>query len=257
MADEGALGSHPASRALTPAMAKRQSSDEDLSSLEEKIGHRFADRALLERALTHASAAGRRDACYERLEFLGDRVLGLCVSHMLFEAFPAEEEGPLSHRLAALVRKETCANVARAWDVGPHVRLGEGEAASGGRDKTPILGDICEAIIGAVFLDGGAAEAERIVREAFEPRMLAPNRRLRDAKTMLQEWAQGRKLAAPTYRLVYRSGPDHAPQFEIGVAVEGFEEALGAGASKRVGEQAAAQAFLQREGIGPQKVDEA
>jgi ribonuclease-3 len=232
-----------------PKTASAHASGEDLVPLETRIGHSFADKALLRRALTHSSAATIRAGSYERLEFLGDRVLGLSVAHMLISAYVEESEGPLSHRLAALVRKETCAEVARDWGVGPYLRMGEGEAASGGRDKTAILGDVCEAIIGAVFLDAGAAAADALVRGAFATRMTEPTRRLRDAKTILQEWAQGRKLPAPRYRLLNRSGPDHAPHFDIAVDVEGFAEAQGAGASKRVGEQAAAQAFLTREGV--------
>lgn len=222
---------------------------EDCEALEAKIGHAFADKSLLRRALTHASVAASRVDSYERLEFLGDRVLGLVVAHMLVEAFPEDSEGMLSRRLAALVRKETCAEVAREWGVGPHIRLGEGEAQSGGRDKKAILGDVCEAIIGAVFLDAGPMLADAVVRRAFQTRMNASQRALSDAKTLLQEWAQGRKLAAPTYRLASRSGPDHAPFFEIRVDVEGFAAALGAGASKRAAEQAAATAFLLRERI--------
>jgi len=166
---------------------------------------------------------------------------------MLCEAFPEESEGELSRRLAALVRKETCAEVAEEWGVGPHMRLGEGEAQTGGRQKRALLGDICEAIIGAVFLDGGAAAAERVVRQAFAGRMTAGGDDLRDAKTRLQEWAQARGLAAPRYLVIARSGPDHAPSFEVAVEVKGFEPAPGAGASKRAAEQAAAAAFLKRE----------
>jgi ribonuclease-3 len=230
-----------------------QSAGDDLSGLEARIGHRFADRGLLTRALTHVSAASARTDSYERLEFLGDRVLGLGVAHMLISAFGQESEGLLSRRLAALVRKETCADVARDWDVGPLIRLGEGEAQSGGRDKNAILGDICEAIIGAVFLDGGPLAAERLVRAAFSQRMITPGRNLQDAKTTLQEWAQGRRLPAPSYGLAGRSGPDHAPFFDVTVDVEGFPAAQGTGASKRVAEQAAAQAFLTREGIDQNK----
>jgi ribonuclease-3 len=133
--------------------------------------------------------------------------------------------------------------------------LGEGEAQTGGREKSAILGDACEAVIGAVFLDGGLAAAQRIVRTAFEPRMMTPGRNLRDAKTALQEWAQARRLATPNYRLAGRSGPDHAPFFEVAVEVEGFALAQGTGASKRVAEQAAAQAFLAREGIDEEERD--
>jgi len=220
--------------------------DEALSALQARIGHEFADPSLLSRALTHVSASPARRESYERLEFLGDRVLGLAVAHMLYDAFPNESEGELSRRLAALVRKETCADVAEAWGVGPAMRLGEGEAQTGGRAKRALLGDICEAIIGAAFLDGGAAAAEHVVRSAFGARMTASGQELRDAKTALQEWAQARGLAAPRYQLVARSGPDHAPFFEVAVEVKGFEVTQGSGASKRVAEQAAAAAFLAR-----------
>jgi len=238
----GALGAHSPVRPLTRP--------DRLAELEATIGHDFADRALLTRALSHVSASTRRPESYERLEFLGDRVLGVVVSHMLFVAFPAESEGELSRRLAALVRKETCAEVAQDWGVPPHIRLGEGEAQTGGRKKRAILGDVCEAIIGAVFLDGGFAAAQGVVARAFSARMHAAASDLRDAKTALQEWAQGRKLAAPRYRLAGRSGPDHAPAFEVAVDIDGYPAALGAGSSKRAAEQAAAQAFMEREGLG-------
>ncbi|WP_292531870.1 ribonuclease III [Methylocystis sp.] len=221
--------------------------DEALAALEARIGYEFADLALLARALTHVSASSSRRDSYERLEFLGDRVLGVAVAHMLYDAFPNETEGELSRRLAALVRKETCAEVAEAWGVGPAMRLGEGEAQTGGRGKRALLGDICEAIIGATFLDGGAIAAERIVRKAFSERMGASGQDLRDAKTALQEWAQARGLATPRYQIVGRSGPDHAPFFEVAVDVKGFDVTPGSGASKRAAEQAAAAAFLARE----------
>lgn len=221
----------------------------DLSALEERIGHAFKDKALLRWALTHVSAATQRPDSYERLEFLGDRVLGLAVAHMIYESFPGDSEGELSRRLAALVRKETCAEVSESWGVGPHMRLGEGEAQTGGRKKRAILGDVCEAIIGAVFLDGGALAAESVVRAAFGPKMHDVGRSLRDAKTALQEWAQARRLAPPRYRVVTRSGPDHAPSFELAVEIEGFDAAIGAGSSKRAAEQAAAAAFMAREGV--------
>jgi ribonuclease-3 len=246
------LGTFAEIGALTRNQMARDASD-DLSSLEARIGHRFQDRSLLRRALTHVSAASARTDSYERLEFLGDRVLGLGVAHMLIGAFGQESEGLLSRRLAALVRKETCAEVARHWEVGPFIRLGEGEAQSGGRDKNAILGDICEAIIGAVFLDAGPEAAERLVRAAFGNRMASPGRDLQDAKTTLQEWAQGRRLPAPTYRLSSREGPDHAPFFDVAVEVEGFPAVQGTGASKRAAEQAAAQAFIAREGINRNK----
>lgn len=225
----------------------------DIAPLEARIGHVFSDPALLRAALTHVSASTQRPESYERLEFLGDRVLGLAVSHMLYVAFPNRSEGELSRRLAALVRKETCAEVAENWGVGPFLRLGEGEAQTGGRKKRAILGDVCEAIIGAVFLDAGAEAAEAVVRAAFIEKMHAAAPDLRDAKTALQEWAQARRLAPPRYVLVTRGGPDHAPSFEIAVEIEGFAPAAGAGGSKRAAEQAAAAAFMAREGVDSHK----
>jgi len=221
----------------------------ELSALEARVGHVFGTPSLLRAALTHVSASPQRPESYERLEFLGDRVLGLAVAHMLYESFPEVSEGDLSRRLAALVRKESCALVAEAWGVGPHLRLGEGEAQTGGRRKRAILGDVCEAIIGAVFLDAGAEAAENVVRAAFGDMMRAAADDLRDAKTALQEWAQARKLATPRYSVVSRGGPDHAPSFEVAVTIEGFAPAHGTGGSKRVAEQAAARTFMSREGL--------
>lgn len=222
----------------------------DLAELESAIGYAFADKALLHHALTHVSASPQRPDSYERLEFLGDRVLGLIVAHMIYVYFPKESEGELSRRLAALVRKETCAEVAEDWGVGPYMRLGEGEAQTGGRQKRTILGDACEAIIGAVYLDGGAEAAAGVVGAAFGPKMRAAGPNLRDAKTALQEWAQARRLTPPRYHMIARSGPDHAPAFDVAVNIDGYEPAFGVGASKRAAEQAAASAFMLREGVG-------
>jgi ribonuclease-3 len=221
----------------------------DLGALEARIGHRFGDESLITAALTHVSAAtGQRRVTYQRLEFLGDRVLGLVVAEMLYDAFPEAEEGELSRRLAALVRKESCAEVALEWGVQAHIRLGESEK-SAGTAKTAILGDVCESIIGAVFLDAGYLSARSVVTRAFEPRMRSPRRPLRDAKTALQEWAQARGLPTPAYREMSRRGPDHAPQFTIAVEIAGYALADATGGSKRLAEQAAAAAFIAREGI--------
>lgn len=225
-----------------------------LAALQERIGYRFADPSLLSRALTHVSAlhaslAQRRVESYQRLEFLGDRVLGLAVAEMLCEQFPEAEEGELSRRLADLVRKETCADVARDWGVGEALRLGESEAQTGGAKKGAILGDVCEAILGAVFLDGGFSAARATVRQFFHDKMLNPVRPLRDPKTALQEWAQARGLPPPSYRQSGRIGPDHAPIFIMEVTVNGFEPALAEGSSKRFAEQASARNFLIREGV--------
>jgi ribonuclease-3 len=226
----------------------------DLAVLQQRIGHDFADPRHLIRALTHSSALSpgpgqRRADSYQRLEFLGDRVLGLVVAAMLFEHFPEAEEGELSRRLAVMVRKESCADVARDWGAGEFLRLGDGEASSGGARKSALLGDICESIIGAVYLDGGYLSADALVRRAFLEKMRHPSRPLRDPKTMLQEWAQARGLPPPHYRLAGRSGPDHAPSFAIEVSIPGFPPAAAQGGSKRAAEQAGAQTFLAREGV--------
>jgi ribonuclease-3 len=219
----------------------------DLGELEARIGHAFADPALAARALTHVSAptSGRADS-YQRLEFLGDRVLGLVVSEMLYEAFPDASEGDLSVRLARLVRRETCAEVAEGWDIGALVVMGMGEARGGGRKKTAILGDVCEALIGAVFLDAGFAAARTMVRRFWEARMRADAAPIQDAKTAVQEWAQARGLPTPNYAEVERSGPAHLPRFVMQVELDGFAPERGEASSKRAAEQAAARAFLDR-----------
>ncbi len=227
------------------------SRNEARKALEERLGHRFADIKLLERALTHITALPgdqRRDS-YQRLEFLGDRVLGLAVSDMLVTAFPKADEGELSRRLAGLVRAETCAEIAIDLDVGPAIRMGAGEAQSGGRRKKAILADICEAIIGAVFIDAGFEAAREVVARFWRDRMEASGKPPRDAKTALQEWAQGRGLAIPVYQETSRTGPDHNPMFRVSVTVDGLAEAEGQGRSKRIAEQFAAEAMLTREGV--------
>jgi ribonuclease-3 len=224
----------------------------ELKALEARLGHSFSNAALLAEALTHVSATpadAPRRLNYQRLEFLGDRVLGLCIAEMLYVAFPDAEEGALSRRLADLVRKEACAEVAALWQLGPHLRLGAGEAHAGARKNKAILGDACEAVIGAVFLDGGFGAAYALVERAFGPRMRAAPRPARDAKTALQEWAQAQGAPPPLYTEKGRSGPDHAPSFIIAVNVLGHAPAEGMGKAKRRAEQAAAEAFLRREGL--------
>jgi ribonuclease-3 len=223
-----------------------------ISALEERIGHRFSDPRLLEHALTHVSAvsgARKRTESYQRLEFLGDHVLGLVISDLLFRGFPKAEEGELSRRLADLVRKEACAEAAFAMDLGPYIRLGGGELSSGGRSKSAILADVCEAVIGAVYVDGGYEAAASLIERYWRQRMFEPHRPLRDAKTTLQEWAQGRGLPAPVYREKERRGPDHKPEFHVTVELPGITATEGKGASKRDAEQAAAAAMLAREGV--------
>ncbi len=221
----------------------------DTARLEAALGHRFADRSLLETALTHMSAEESRLASYQRLEFLGDRVLGLSIADMLFRRYPQSEEGNLSRRLADLVRKETCAEVAMAWNLGQFMRLGDGEILGGARKNKAILADACEAIIGAVFIDGGYEAARALVERAFGERLMKPVRPLRDAKTALQEWAQGRGYPTPTYVERGRSGPDHAPVFVVAAKITGLADSEARGPLKRLAEQAAAEGFLKREGL--------
>jgi ribonuclease-3 len=231
----------------------------DRTDLEDRIGHRFADKVLLERALTHISALSggpqNRAASYQRLEFLGDHVLGLVISDMLFRAFPKANEGEMSRRLADLVRKDTCAEVARAMDLGPALKLGNSESHAGGRKRATILADACEALVGAVFVDGGYGSAAIVIERFWKERMLKPLRPLRDPKTMLQEWAQARGLPTPSYRELARTGPQHDPQFRVAVVLPDRSPSEGIGSSKRAAEQAAAAAMLGQEGVAAEKLD--
>jgi ribonuclease-3 len=221
----------------------------NLDELLKKLDYRFAKPELLDEALTHVSAPQAGGQSYQRLEFLGDRVLGLAIAETLLKTFPDAPEGELSRRLAELVRRESCAEVAIAWDVGPYLKLGAGEAHSGERRNPTILADVCEAIIGAVFLDGGYEAAKGLVERSFRELLTAPRRPLRDPKSALQEWAQGRGLPPPTYTIVEQKGPDHAPKFRVMVKVKGAESEFGLGPSKRIAEQAAARSLLLREGV--------
>ena len=225
--------------------------DQDLSSFARRMGYRFDDSSLLRRALTHSSArvgrAGSEDN--ERLEFLGDRVLGLAIAELLGERFPDAAEGELARRFNRLVRKETCAAVAEELELGPHVVMSSGEAESGGRRKMTILGDACEAVLGAVFLDGGFEPARAIIRAFWLPKLLDSEAIPTDAKSALQEWAQGRGLPLPKYLEIAKQGPDHAPRFTSEVHIVGLNPARGEGRNKRIAEQTAAGAMLVREGI--------
>ncbi|WP_457091908.1 ribonuclease III [Microvirga sp. P5_D2] len=227
-------------------MARRKP---NLDELVKKLEYDFQRPELLDEALTHVSAPKSGGQSYQRLEFLGDRVLGLAIAEILFKAFPTAPEGELSRRLAELVRRESCAEIAEAWDVGPYLKLGAGEAHSGERRNQTILADVCEAIIGAVFIDGGYEAAMSLVERSFRDIMETPRRPLRDPKSALQEWAQGRGLPPPTYTVAEQTGPDHAPKFRVMVKVKGAETEFGHGTSKRIAEQAAARSLLLREGV--------
>ena len=237
----------------TPKRRARVTAD-----FEERLGYRFRDSALLEQALTHISALSgtrNRAASYQRLEFLGDHVLGLVVSDMLFRAFPKADEGEMSRRLADLVRREACADVGRALALGETIRLGASEANAGGRSRTAILADVCEALIGAIFVDGGYPAAAAVIERLWGARMRAPARPLRDSKTALQEWAQARGLPTPAYREIERKGPDHNPEFRVMVELPNLTPAEGLGRSKRAAEQAAAAEMLNHAGVKSDRLD--
>jgi len=239
-------------------MSRKSAKDKERAALEERIGYKFADKELLDRALTHISAlsGGNRNAgSYQRLEFLGDHVLGLVISDMLYKAFPRANEGELSRRLSDLVRKETCADVARVMNLGPALKLGNSESNAGGRLRANILADACEGLVGAVFLDGGYQAADTLVAKFWRERMISTVRPLRDPKTILQEWAQGRGLPTPAYRELARTGPHHDPEFRVAVVLPDRPPAEGLGASKRAAEQAAAAAMLGRVGVAVDKLD--
>ena len=226
--------------------------DKTHEQLQVRIGYHFADPDLLARALTHSSAVspGKRvERSYQRLEFLGDRVLGLIVADMLYQRFPKANEGELSRTLNTLVRKETCAVIARQLDVGPEMILGESEARTGGAEKEAILGDVTEAIIGAIYLDGGLEEARTFIERHFEEFIADGQTHRADAKTTLQEWAQARGLEPPVYALVERTGPDHAPQFTIAIDLAGFDRTSATGPSKKIAEHKAAEDFLMRQNV--------
>ncbi|MDO9458929.1 MAG: ribonuclease III [Alphaproteobacteria bacterium] len=218
-------------------------SKDRLVKLEQRLGHRFRSSDLLPQALTHSSATGESSRNNERLEFLGDRVLALLVADLLLQHFPDASEGDLALRLNALVRRETCAAVALEVELGACLTLAPAEAASGGRDKPAILGDACEAVIGALYLDGGMAAARGFVEMRWTPRLTGLATAPADAKSALQEWSQARKLGTPDYTVISRDGPDHAPVFVIEVQLPGHAPACGTGASKREAEQAAALAM--------------
>ena len=216
----------------------------ELRAFQDRIGHAFSRTELLTRATTHASFATTGRPSNERLEFLGDRVLGLVMAEALMGKDRAAAEGQLAPRLNALVRKETCAEVATACGLGEVLRLGKSEQMTGGRRKQALLGDAMEALIAAVYMDAGLDAARALILRLWGDRVARVEADARDAKTTLQEWAQGRGMAPPSYRIEGRVGPDHAPVFRIRAALADGRGAVGEATSKRAAEQAAAAALL-------------
>jgi ribonuclease-3 len=221
-----------------------------LEDLAQRLGHRFANPDLLIQALTHPSIVQgrqpRKATPYERLEFLGDRVLGLVVADMLFHRFPGEPEGALARRHAALVRREALARIAGQIGLPDHVVMSKGEQDAGGRTNPGLLADACEAVIGALFADAGFEKAQDFVRAMWAPLMEESAAPPKDSKTALQEWAQGLAKKLPVYKTVGMEGPPHDPIFMVSVEIDGCEPVTAKGASKRAAEQAAATAMLEK-----------
>jgi ribonuclease-3 len=217
------------------------------AALGRRLDHPFVHPELLTEALTHRGAAPADAAPRfgnERLEFLGDRVLGLVIADLLHESFPDEPEGVLARRFTGLVRREALEEVAAALDLGRYLILAKSDATSGARQNRGLQADACEALIGALYLDGGLEVARQFILQYWRPLIAGYGGSGRDPKTRLQEWAQARGLALPRYREVGRKGPAHEPQFTVAVEVAGYAPAEGRAASKRSAEQAAAEALL-------------
>lgn len=218
------------------------------AELQKQLGYRFSNPALLITALTHSSADAGVQQNNERLEFLGDRILALAVAEMLLARYPDAREGQLAPRLNALVCRKSCAEVARGLELGRYLILDHAEAASGGRDKPAILADGCEALIAALYLDGGSDVARRFIETHWADKLDATEDLQSDPKSALQEWSQGRNLGIPSYNVIEREGPDHAPSFVVEAELPGLEPARGSGSSKREAEREAAREMLRNIG---------
>lgn len=215
-----------------------------LSELEKQIGHTFKDPAMLQAALTHSSTGA--DANYERLEFLGDRVLGLVVADVLYEKFPNEPEGDLAKRLAALVQGSFLAIIADEMGLGAYIVFSESEAASGGAENENILADVFESIIGALYIDAGFRPCYDLIKTLWGDRFDEMKNPPQHPKTALQEWAQSQNLPLPHYKIQDQHGPDHAPVFDISLIVKGYDPVVMSGRSRQDAEKLVAAEFLEK-----------
>lgn len=235
---------------LHPDLTLNRLSPERVAEISRQIGYRFLDETLLLEALTHGSTQ-KHKGDYQRLEFLGDRVLGLIVADMLFRSHSSLSEGELTSRHSALVRSEACAAAGDTIDISNLIIVGAGERAKGMNRNRALLGDVMEALVAAVYLDGGLEQARAFVLKAWDEQFRKPAVAEKDAKTFLQEWALARALPIPIYKIVSREGPEHEPVFVVSVEVKDRELALGTAKSKQAAEKNAADVFLKREGIRP------
>ncbi|MFA7439556.1 MAG: ribonuclease III [Sphingomonadaceae bacterium] len=213
---------------------------------QENLAVGFTDQALLQRALTHKTMGSGN---YERLEFLGDRILAAIIAVQLYHRFPDESEGKLSRRIHHLVSRETCAAVARTLGVPDYVRLNSQARADGGADSDNILGDVMESLLGAIYLACGTAAVEQLVTRVWEPYFADTTSHAKHPKSAVQEWALGRSLRPPSYELVRRSGPHHSPVFRVRLTIGDLEPLEAEGGSKQEAETRAAQLFLSERGL--------
>lgn len=218
----------------------------DLDTLQATIGYTFNDPSMLKQALTHSSAASKRLKSNERMEFLGDRVLGLLLAEMLLESYQDEDEGGIGYRFTALAQRDALARVAGDIGLADQLTLSTGEHMMGGRENPGVLADGVEAVLAAIYLDGGLTAARAFVHTHWTTMMREDKRPPKDPKTTLQEWAQGRGMGLPTYTVTGQSGPDHQPIFNVSVELTGAGNETGEGQSKRAAEQAAAVALLEK-----------
>ena len=216
----------------------------DLKKLQDKIGYHFKDEHWLERAMTHSST--NDDYNYQRLEFLGDRVLGLVIAHALFENFKGEREGGLAKRHTALIQGETCAVVGLENNLNDYIIMSESEEISGGRINENIIADIVESLLGAIYIDGGYDVAQKVILDLWGDTIYTLKKAPQDPKTELQEWVQSKGQALPTYEIIDRSGPDHAPIFTIELCVMGQDPVQAEGSSRRQAEKMVAKKMLKK-----------
>ena len=213
-----------------------------VEELEKEIAHRFKDKELIKSALTHSSTGHKMN--YERLEFLGDRVLGLIIAQMLFEKFPEEPEGDLAKRLSALVQGTFLAEIALKINLGSYVSFSDAERQAGGAQNANILADVFESVMGALYLDSGFEKCHALVARLWADGFFEMKAPPQHPKTSIQEWAQGKGLPLPSYEIAKQSGPDHMPTFDIALIIEGYEKVIACGSSRQEAEKNAAQAFI-------------